>query len=140
VALASPGGDGLPLCALLERRGVAGRRVEPPQVPPIQGRPTRDGHAGPWRQRLLTLGLLAGACRPPAQVGVRRSSLRPRARFLPEASPHIPPRPKARTPMHRTRPHGVSEVTGATGMARRRAMLAGERDPVRWARRRHDRG
>jgi transposase len=33
----------------------------------------------------------------------------------------------------------VSDVTGETGMAILRAILAGERDPVQWARRRNDR-
>jgi transposase len=36
--------------------------------------------------------------------------------------------------------HVVSDVTGETGMAIRRAMLTGERDPVQLARLRHDRG
>ena len=42
--------------------------------------------------------------------------------------------------MHRKRPHVVSDVTGETGMASIRAMLAGERDPVPWARLRTYRG
>jgi transposase len=41
--------------------------------------------------------------------------------------------------MHLKRQHVVSEVTGETGMAIRRAMRAGERDPEPWARLRHDR-
>jgi transposase len=47
---------------------------------------------------------------------------------------------KALTPMHLTRQHVVSDVTGETGLARMRAMLAGERDPVPVARLRNDRG
>jgi transposase len=46
---------------------------------------------------------------------------------------------KALTQMHRKRQHVVSDVTGATGRAVMRAMLAGERDPVPVARLRHDR-
>jgi hypothetical protein len=42
--------------------------------------------------------------------------------------------------MHLKRQHVGSDVTGATGLARRRAMRAGERDPGPWARLRHDRG
>jgi transposase len=42
--------------------------------------------------------------------------------------------------MHLTLPHVVSDVTGATGMAILRAMLAGERAPVQMARLRNDRG
>jgi transposase len=46
---------------------------------------------------------------------------------------------QALTPMHMQLPHVVSDVTGETGMASMRAMLAGERDPVPWARLRNDR-
>jgi transposase len=41
--------------------------------------------------------------------------------------------------MNRKRQHVVSAVTGETGMAMIRAILAGERDPVPWARLRNDR-
>lgn len=59
---------------------------------------------------------------------------------LTSARPHLQPRPKALTPRHRTRPPVVSAGTGETGSARRRAMLAGARAPITWARRRHERG
>jgi hypothetical protein len=84
--------------------------------------------------------LLAGAFRPPDQVCVRRRDLRQRAMWLSDASPHIQHMPKALTQMHLKLQHVVSDVTGETGMAIIRAMLAGERDPVRLARLRHDRG
>jgi transposase len=134
VALASPGVYWIPLFELLEHRGFEVLLVDPPQVQQIQGRPASDGHDGQWLQRLPTLGLLAGACRPPDQVCVLRSSLRQRAMLLTDASQHIPHRPKALTQMNLKRPHVVSDVTGETGMASMRAMLAGERDPVRLAR------
>jgi hypothetical protein len=82
IALESTGVDGLPLVELVERRGFEVRRVDPPQGQKIKGRPKRDVHACQGRQRLHPVGLLAGACRPPDQVGVLRSSLRPRAMFL----------------------------------------------------------
>jgi transposase len=139
VALESTGVSGIPLFELRERRGVEGLWVDPPQVQTIKGRPKRAVHDGQWRQRLQTVGLLAGAFRPPDHVGVRRSSLRQRAMWLSDASQQIQPMPKALTPMHLTRQHGVSAVTGEPGMAMMRAMLAGARDPVPWARRRNDR-
>jgi transposase len=71
---------------------------------------------------------------------VRRSSLRQRAMVLSSARQPIPHRHKALPQMHLKRQPVVSDVTGATGMALLRAMLAGERDPVPWARLRHDRG
>jgi transposase len=113
---------------------------DPPQVPKIQGRPKSDVHGGQWRRRLQTCGLLAGAVRPPDQVCVRRSALRPRAMFRSAASPPRPHRHKALPQMHLKRQPVVSDVPGETGMAILRAMRAGGRDPVPWARLRHDRG
>jgi hypothetical protein len=114
--------------------------VDPQQVQKSKGRPQSDVHACQWRPRLQTFGLLAGAFRPPDHVCVRRSSLRPRALLLSYASPHIQPRQKALTQLHLKLQHVVSAVTGETGMAILRAMLAGERDPVPLARLRTYRG
>jgi len=65
--------------------------------------------------------------------------------LLTDASQHIQHRPKALTQMNIKLQHVVSDVTGETGMAIMRAMLAGERDPVQLARLRnyrchHDEG
>jgi transposase len=139
VALESTGVYWIPLFELLETRGFEVLLVDPQQVQKIQGRPKSDVHDCQWLQRLHTFGLLAGAFRPPDQVCVRRSSLRQRAMLLTYASPHIQHRPKALTQMNLQLQHVVSDVTGETGMAIRRAMLAGERDPVKLARLRNDR-
>jgi transposase len=140
VALESTGLDGLPRFERLETRGFEVRLVDPPQVQKITGRPKSDVHDCQWRPRLHPFGVLASAFRPTDQVCVLRSDLRQRALWLSDASQHIQPRHKALTPMHIKRQHVVSDVTGATGMAIMRAMRAGARDPVTWARRRHDRG
>jgi transposase len=139
VALASPGVSGRPLGELWEGRGCEVWRVEPPPGQPMKGRPNREVHAGPWRQRLQTVGLLAGAFRPPEPVCGRRRALRQRALWRTSASHHRPPRHKALTPRHRKRPQGVSAVTGATGLAMMRASLGGAREPGKVAPRRHDR-
>src|SRR5207249_9000983 len=101
--------------------------------------PTRDVHDCQWRPRRHPCGLLVRAFRPPDQGCVLRSSLRQRAMVLRDASQHIPPRPKALTPMNLKRQPVVSDVTGETGRAIMRAMLAGAREPVPWARLRNDR-
>lgn len=139
VALDSTGGSWSPLLALGERRGCEGLVVDPQQVQKITGRPQSAGHACQGRPRLQTFGRLAGACRPPAHGCVLRRALRQRALFLSSARQHIPHRQQALTPLHRKRQHVVSDVTGETGMAMIRAMLAGEGDPVQLARLRHDR-
>jgi transposase len=140
VALESTGVYWIPLFEHWETKGFEVLRVEPQPVQKSKGRPKRDGHACQWLQRRHPLGLLAGAFRPPDQVGGRRSYVRPRAMLLADARQHLQHRQTALTQMKIKRQHGVSDVTGETGMAIIRAMLAGERDPVRLARLRHYRG
>ena len=139
VALESAGVSGRPRCERLERRGLAVLLVEPQQGQPLQGRPKRGVPAGPWRQRLQTGGLLAGALRPPAQGGGLRRSLRQRAMVRRSASQHLQPRHAALTQLNIQLQHAVSDVTGATGRASRRALRAGARAPGPGARRRPDR-
>jgi transposase len=134
VALESTGVYWIPLFELLERRGFEVLLVDPQQVRKIKGRPKSDVHDCQWLQRLHTFGLLAGAFRPPDQVCVLRSYLRQRAMLLTYASQHIQHMQKALTQMNLKLQHVVSDVTGETGMAIMRAILAGERDPVKLAR------
>jgi hypothetical protein len=108
--------------------------MEPHQVQKIRGRPTRDGYDCPWLPRLHTCGLLARAFRPADHVCVLRRSLRQRARRLTSAGQHIPPMPQALTQMPSKRQHVVSALTGVTGRAIIRALLAGARAPVTLAR------
>jgi hypothetical protein len=136
VAMASPGVSGLPLCALLEARGVAGLVVDPQQVQHIRGRPTSDVHDCQGIQRLHTFGRLARAFRPADQICVRRSDLRQRAMLLTSAGQHLQPLHQALPQLHLTVQHVVSDLTGVTGLAIIRAILAGERHPVTLAQRR----
>jgi hypothetical protein len=81
-------------------------------------------------------GVLAGALRPEAHVGVLRGSLRPRQRRLPSAAHQVQHRHKAFEQMHRQLTQVVSDMTGVTGMAILKAIIAGERDPQPLAKRR----
>ena len=137
VALESTGVYWIPLFELLETRGFEVLLVDPHQVQKIKGRPKSDVHDCQWLQRLHTFGLLASAFRPTDQVCVLRSYLRQRAMLLTYASHHIQHMQKALTQMNIKLQHVVSDVTGETGMAIIRAILAGERDPVTLARLRH---
>jgi hypothetical protein len=56
--------------------------------------------------------------------------------LLTSASQPIQQMQKALEPMHLQLPEVLSDITGVTGMAMIKALLAGERDPVRLARRR----
>jgi transposase len=139
VALEATGVCWIPLFALWETRGLEVLLVDPQQVQKLKGRPKSDGHDCQWLQRLHTVGLLAGAFRPPDQGCVLRSYLRQRAMLRSSASQHSQHMQKALPQMNLQLQHVVSDVTGETGMASMRAMLAGERDPVPLARLRNDR-
>jgi transposase len=134
VALEATGVYWIPLFELMECRGFEVLLVDPQQVQKIKGRPKSDVHDCQWLQRLHTFGLLAGAFRPPDQVCGLRSYLRQRAMLLSYASQHIQPRQQALTQMNLKLQHVVSDVTGETGIAIIRAILAGERDPMQLAR------
>jgi transposase len=137
VALESTGVYWIPLFELLETRGFEVLLVDPQQVQKIKGRPKSDVHDCQWLQRLHTFGLLAGAFRPTDQVCVLRSYLRQRGMLLTYASQHIQHMQKALTQMNLKLQQVVSDITGMTGMAIIRAILAGERDPVQLAKLRH---
>jgi hypothetical protein len=55
---------------------------------------------------------------------------------IPAASQPIQPRQNALEQRHRTLPDVVRDLTGVTGMAMLKAIVAGERDPVTLATRR----
>src|SRR5262249_50170625 len=134
VALESTGVYWIPLFELLETRGFDVLLVDPQQVQKIRGRPKSDVSDCQWIQRLHTFGLLASAFRPADHVCVLRSDLRQRAMLLTYAAQHIQHMQKALPQMNIKLQHVVSDLTGETGMALIRAILAGERDPVTLAR------
>jgi len=120
----------MPLFELLEARGVQVLLIDPRQAKRAPGRPKTDRLDCQWRQRLHAYGLLAGAFRPDDQVCVLRSSLRHRQMLITSAAHHIQPMHKALQQMNLTLTQVVSDITGATGMAILKALIAGERDPV----------
>jgi transposase len=133
VAMESTGVYWIPLFELLEARGFAVVLVDPREVQRAPGRPKSDVHDCQWLQRLHTYGLLAAAFRPPEQICVLRSYLRQRATLVTYAGQHIQHMQKALTQMNIKLQHVVSDVTGVTGLAIIKAILAGERNPEQLA-------
>ncbi len=84
-----------------------------------------------WLRRLHEYGLLRGSFHPQGGVATLRAYLRQRERQLDYAASHIQHMQKALTQMNLQLHHGVSDVTGVTGMKIIRAIVAGERDPRR---------
>ena len=130
VAMASTGVYWMPLFALLEARGVQVLLIDPRQAKRAPGRPTTDRLDCQWLQRLHAYGLLAGAFRPEAQVCVLRGYLRHRQMLVTYAAHHMQHMHKALEQMHLKLTQVVSDITGVTGMAIIKAIIAGERDPV----------
>ena len=130
VAMESTGVYWIPLFELLEARGVQVLLIDPRQAKRAPGRPKTDRLDGKWLQRLHAYGLLAGAFRPEDQGCVLRSSLRHRQMLLTSAAHHIQHMHKALQQMNLKLPQVVSDLTGVTGMAILKAIIAGERDPV----------
>ena len=130
VAMESTGVYWIPLFELLEARGFQVLLIDPRQAKRAPGRPKTDRLDCQWLQRLHTYGLLAGAFRPEAQVCVLRNYLRHRQMLLTYAAHHMQHMHKALQQMNLKLTQVVSDLTGATGMAILKALIAGERQPV----------
>jgi len=137
VAMESTGVYWIPLFALLEARGLQVLLIDPRQAKRVPGRPKTDRLDCKWLQRLHTYGLLAAAFRPDDQVCVLRSYLRHRQMLLTYGAHHIQHMHKALQQMNLKLSQVVSDITGATGMAILKAIIAGERDPLTLAKLRH---
>jgi transposase len=133
VALESTGVFWVPLFELLEARGFDVRLLDPRQLRRLPGRPESDVLDCQWLQRLHAFGLLAAAFRPADAVCVLRGYLRQRAMLVAYAGQHVQHMQKALTQMNVKLQHVVSDITGLTGLAIIRAVLAGQRDPARLA-------
>ncbi len=128
VAMESTGIYWIPLFELLSAHGFDVRLVDPRQLKYVPGRKT-DVLDCQWLQQLHTFGLLAAAFRPDDAICVLRSYLRQRAMLVTYASHHIQHMQKALEQMNVKLTEVVSDITGVTGMAIVRAILAGQRDP-----------
>jgi hypothetical protein len=87
-----------------------------------------------WIQYLHTCGLLSGSFRPEAEMCALRAYLRHRATLLDYRAAHIQHMQKALQQMNVQLPQVLTDITGTTGLAIIRAIVAGERDPIHLAR------
>ena len=132
VAMESTGVYWIALYELLVERGFEVLLVDARQAKNVPGRKT-DVLDCQWLQELHTYGLLRGAFRPVDQVCILRSYLRQRSMLVSYASHHIQHMQKALEQMNLKLSHVVSDITGLTGMGIIKAILSGERDPVKLA-------
>lgn len=86
-----------------------------------------------WIQLLHTFGILQPAVRAEASMIELRGYMRQRRTLTEQCSEHIQRMQKALTLMNVRLDQAVTDITGVTGMRIMRAILDGERDPVRLA-------
>lgn len=138
VAMESTGVYWIPLYELLEARGLTVYLVNARHVKNVSGRKS-DVLDCQWLQQLMSFGLLAGAFRPDGDICAVRAVVRHRAMLLEYQASHIQHMQKALTQMNLKLDKVISDVTGVTGQAILRAIVAGERDPATLARLRNHR-
>lgn len=132
VALESTGVYWIPLVEVLEEEGFEVLLVDPYKIKHVPSRKT-DVLDCQWIQELHSLGLLTSAFRPSDQFCSLRSYVRQRDMLIRRGSDHVRHMQKALTQMNVKLTEVISNITGTTGMKIIRAILAGERDPLRLA-------
>nr|WP_317111291.1 IS110 family transposase [Chroococcidiopsis sp. SAG 2025] len=138
VAMESTGVYWIALFQILETRGFEVKLVNAHHVKTLPGRKT-DILDCQWLQQLHSYGLLSGSFRPEDQICVLRSYIRHRDSSIKSACVHIQRMQKTLTQMNVQLHKVVSDITGTTGMAIIRAIVAGERNPQILAAKRHHR-
>ena len=133
VAMESTGVYWIPVYEILEARGFHVYLVNAHHVKHVPGRKS-DVKDCQWIQHLHTCGLLSASFRPEAEMCALRAYLRHRATLLEYRAAHIQHMQKALQQMNVQLTQVLSDITGATGLAIIRAIVAGERDPVQLAR------
>ena len=126
----------VPLYEMLEARGLEVALVNARHVRMVPGRKS-DVLDCQWLLKLHTFGLLRGSFRPTAEIVELRGYLRQRDRLVEGAAVHVQHMHKALTLMNVQLHTVLSDLTGDTGMAIIRDLVAGQRDPVQLARHRN---
>jgi transposase len=132
VALESTGVYWIPIYEILEARGLNVYVVNARHLKHVPGRKS-DIQDCQWLQRLHTYGLLSASFRPAAEICAIRSYVRQRAMLIEYRAAHIQHMQKALQQMNLQLTQVLSDITGQTGLAILRAILAGEHDPQRLA-------
>ncbi len=132
VAMESTGVYWIPLYEVLEARSFQVYLVNARHAKNLPGR-KKDETDAQWLRRLHTFGLLNNSFRPEAEMCALRAYMRQRADLIEHRAAHIQHMQKALHQMNVRLSPTVKDITGVTGLAIIRAILAGERDPVQLA-------
>ncbi len=132
IAMESTGVYWIPVFQVLESRGFDVKLVNAHYVKTVPGRKT-DVLDCQWLQQLHTYGLLSGSFRPEDQICKLRSYIRQRDNLIKSACVHIQRMQKALTQMNIQLHRVISDITGTTGLSIIRAIVSGERNPIKLA-------
>jgi transposase len=127
VALESTGVYWIAMYELLQARGFDVWLVDAKSVRHVKARKS-DVLDCQWLQQLHSFGLLCRAHRPDAQVCALREMSRLRDITIDERARHTQRMQKALTQMNVQLTNVITDITGETGLAIIRAIVAGERD------------
>jgi transposase len=122
----------IPVYEVLEAAGLNVVLVNARMLHNVPGRKT-DMHDCQWLQMLHSCGLLRGSFRPRDAICRLRALQRQRANLVESRSRFVQWMQKALDHMNVRVHRAVTDLTGHTGMAIIRAIVAGERDPFRLA-------
>lgn len=138
VAMESTGVYWIPVFQILEAHGFEVILVNAQHVKSVPGRKS-DVLDCQWLRQLHSYGLLAASFRPDDQICVPRSYIRQRDTLISDAARHIQRMQKALTQMNLHLHQVLSDLTGVSGLAILKAIVAGERDPHKLASLKHER-
>lgn len=128
IIMESTGVYWIPAFELLESNGFDVKLVNARHVKNVSAHKT-DVLDCQWLQQLGTFGLLKGAFRPADAILPLRAYLRQRDMLIKHAATHIQHMQKALTLMNLHLHNVISDITGVTGMAIIRNIVAGVTDP-----------
>jgi len=132
VALESTSVYWIPTTDLLEVNGIEVVLVDAREVRMVPGRKS-DVQDCQWLQKLHSCGLLRGAFRPPEAVAAVRSIIREKENLTRMRTQTIQQMQKSLDQMNIRVHHAVSDIDGKTGTAIIKAIVEGERNPVKLA-------
>ena len=130
VAMESTGVYWIPLYELLEKEGFKVFLVNARHIKNVPGRKT-DVLDCQWIQKLHSYGLLQAAFSPKKIIAKLRYYIRQRSMLIEYGSSHIQHMQKSLSLMNIQLHNVITDLTGSTGLAIIREIVAGERDPVK---------
>ena len=132
VAMQSTGVYWVAVYDILEQAGLEVYLVNARDTKNLPGRKS-DVQESQWLMKLHTYGLLRNSFRPTQEIRVMRTYWRQRNDLIQSAGRHIQRMQKALTQMNIQLANVLSDISGVTGQAIIKAILAGERDPHKLA-------